>query len=281
MSRRATFWCATPRGSRPGPSAPGWDGDRGARAARLGGRLAEDPTRIARELALTKQGTEFLLYNWECLEAIVQSEGRWTEPQRDLAYDLLGVPHVVRMGTVKVPAGDDTAALRTLVVREIERLRISLPRLELEDAAERARAVEGVPTPPDAETLRLKSAASRAHTRLKWAEVTFDKLRRGADPSSLIDSETGRPIEAGPQPVAAPKAVPSPPRAAAASARPDPAAAPAPAPTKPIGKPLPYPEECTPETQELLGLLWETFQQHSEAGTLPPMPPTGAAPPAH
>jgi hypothetical protein len=255
-----------------------WDDDRRASADRLGGRVRKDPRRIAQELASTPHGTEWLLYNWEGLGDSLRSNGRWTEPQRELAYDLLGVAEVLRPGSVKVPAADDAPALESLVEREIERLRDRLPRLITQARAAQVRAARGVPTEPDAETRRLRSDASRAHRRLKWAKATLDALRGGADPSTLVDPETKRPIEAWDEH----------PRAAA---RPAQSAAAPPPKVKvpdswaevdaacPAREMPPIPEGLSPEMQEMFAVGFELVESAKESGELPDLLNAAAQPP--
>jgi hypothetical protein len=251
---------------------PEWDIDRRAGAARLGGRIRRDPERISLQLAATKHGTEWLLSTWQRLGDCLRSNGRWTDDQRELAFDLRGVPLVLREGSVKVPAADDQAALARLVEREIALLQASQSRRAIDDQARRKRAARGAAGEPDSETRRLKSNASRAFGRLKWAEATFDKLRRGASPSSLIDPETNRPIQPAPPPTAAPHAAPK----NGATAPPEPTSAA----DQPVPKPPSFPPGCPPDGRAMLGLVWATLQEFKEAGKLPIVPPTGAGPPA-
>jgi hypothetical protein len=249
-----------------------WDSDRRGSADRLGGRIRNDPRRIADELATTAHGAAWLLFNWEGLGDSLRSNGRFTEPQRELAYDLLGIPEVLRPGSVKVPAADDAVALGGLVEREIERLNGKLLLLATEDGAARRRAIRGVPTEPDSETRRLRASASRSHGRLKWAKATLDALRRGADPATLIDPETKLPIESwGPSQGATAKPGPtSGPQATATAAGPRvPASWAEVSAARPARDVSPIREELPPETRQDVSLLRELMLAAQESGQIP------------
>src|SRR5262249_899036 len=85
-----------------------WDEDRRLEAGRLAARLARAPAQTSRLLRRTKQGCELLIERWEGLERVLREAGTWTDPQRALALDLLGVPAELRAGTTAVdpPPGE-------------------------------------------------------------------------------------------------------------------------------------------------------------------------------
>src|SRR5258708_7623493 len=79
-----------------------WDQDRRLEAEDLAARLRRDPARNARKLQRTRQGCELMIERWEALERILCETGTWTEAQRSLALDLLGVPPELRDGDTAV-----------------------------------------------------------------------------------------------------------------------------------------------------------------------------------
>src|SRR5262249_59418306 len=92
-----------------------WDADRRLAAEQLAAKLAKDPAQTSRLLRRTKQGCELLIERWEDLGRILREVGGWTDPQRGLALDLLGVPAELRDGTTAVdppPCEADAVAFR-------------------------------------------------------------------------------------------------------------------------------------------------------------------------
>ena len=119
---------------------------------------------------------------------------------------------VDRLGPGQVPAGHDVAGIQALCAREIKRLETRVV-LELEGREKRARAKARLGLPvagSDTITRRIKSNLSRAHKRMVWAIETFERLRRGVAPATIIDPETGRPLQ-DPAPAASPTAQEQPP----------------------------------------------------------------------
>src|SRR5262249_21687812 len=69
-----------------------WDEDRYQQALDLSAGLKTDPARASQRLRSFKQGAELLIERWESLAGSLERNGGWTEGQRRLALDLLGVP---------------------------------------------------------------------------------------------------------------------------------------------------------------------------------------------
>jgi hypothetical protein len=248
-----------------------WHDDRTREANRLGARLAAEPSQVKDQLEETLHGANWLLYRWRALrDEAVENQGL-DESQRQLAFDLLGVPVTGRRGTTRVPAGNDVEGIEALCAREIRRLETRVV-LELEgrDTRARAKARRGLPVvASDAATRRVKSNESRARKRLMWAYETFNSLRMGVALEMIIDPETRRPLR--------------PAAAAPAQAEPPPAAAPEPPPAPAEADPVPLPDDVAGEKKELLLLMGATLRDLFRAGLLKPpaAPPDAAAvPPA-
>jgi hypothetical protein len=147
-----------------------WHDDRTREANRLGARLASDPSQVKDQLEESLHGANWLLYRWRALrDEAVENQGL-DDSQRQLAFDLLGVPVTLRRGTTRVPAGDDVEGIKALCVREIRRLetRVALE-LEGRDTRARAKARRGLPVvASDAATRRVKSN-SPCHLRVPRA----------------------------------------------------------------------------------------------------------------
>jgi hypothetical protein len=167
-----------------------WDDDRRTEVYALAERLPKAPQRVAHLLEQSLQGAEFCIERWVGLRDSVEANGRLTEPQRQRAFDLLGVDLLARDGTKRVPAADDAAGLLALVERQEKRLKDRINgELRSRDERARERAKRGLPTVQDAETKRVRSNFSRASRRLKWATEMFWQLRQDLALGVPLDPE--------------------------------------------------------------------------------------------
>ncbi len=171
-----------------------WDHDRRMAVEELGARLAKDPARVAWSLRGCTQGADWLIERWEALGTILKNTGTWTEEQRRLAFDMLGVAPALREGSDAVPPPDDVPGMAALVAREVERLRArqeeALDRL---DRTRRAMAADGMPLEEDAATARLRkyegscrrafNAARAELLRLREAKAAPEPSKAGPPPS--------------------------------------------------------------------------------------------------
>ena len=175
-----------------------WEDDRCEQIDKVVERLSEKPLSVSRTLQRSKQGTDLLLSFWEGLEEVLQTNQAWDEPQRQLAFDMLGVRPELRSGSKRVPSGTNVPALQALVDRERKRLQTKLEHLLIpQDKLDQESARCGIPThQPDSETRRLRSNQARAQRRVTWALDTFLKIRQGLPPAQVIDPETRRTLPA-------------------------------------------------------------------------------------
>jgi len=210
---------------------PRWADDRREYSEKLGQRIGKAPCRIAGELGRSKYGALYLIDRLTSLGESIASNGCLDDVQRECLFDHLGVDHVFRNGSQKVPAGSDGPGLAAVVAKEKSRLLTKLEReLDARDLQEQAAARLGIVRFRDQETRNLRGDQTRADRRVKWALRTLADVRAGVDPATLIDNETGRPIDPrdpdSPAPEAAkpkpappePPTAPSPEAAAAAVA---------------------------------------------------------------
>jgi hypothetical protein len=178
-----------------------WDDERRLEAEKLAADLARKPAVGSRQLQWTKQGCDALLERWRGLERTLRAKGGWTEEQRSLALDLLGVPKVLRDGaTVLDPApGVEALDLRQQVVRqEIERLeRIRAERLHELDEAEQALAEQGA-GPPDPTLILLMRLEAACQRRLQWAKNQFKNGRHDYEPWASTPLRPGRDLRKTP-----------------------------------------------------------------------------------
>jgi hypothetical protein len=122
-----------------------WDHDQTQRALDLRAKLLRDPTRTVHALRGFKQGAEVMISDWDGLRAMAAAGADWGEDQRDLAWSLLGVAPILRLGSKRVPPAGDPAALVALAEREIAALRtLKADRLDGQDEQDQADAVIGL-----------------------------------------------------------------------------------------------------------------------------------------
>jgi hypothetical protein len=253
-------------------AGPCWEVDAKARAQRLAAKLPSDPARVAWELECTRQGTLLLIYHWNCLGDAIANNSGLDDGQRALAFDLLGVPQVLRNGSRQVPPGSDAPALAALVARETARHQANLDTvLNDRDQSEQAWVMMNVVRHPDTTTRQLRSDEARAYKRMVWATETLKQIRKGVNAATIIDPATRNPLDpnadaprrAGRAPNAKAKAAPAAPPPTPTSPSPPPptetesSSSP---PTPPLNMP-PYPEACPEEMKESLMVFAETFNQ--------------------
>jgi hypothetical protein len=227
-----------------------WDDDNEERIDKLGSRLAADPYNVQRALARCKHGALYLVGKWTLMAEAVESNGGLDNLQIQTCYDLLGIEHVYRNGSRQVPEATDLESLRGLFAREIGRHRGNLERtLNARSDSEKEMAQLGIVKRRDTETRAIRSDLNRARRRFSWAMETLQRLQNGADASTIIDPDTGKPVAAGPPASAVPE-----PRPAAAPPAPALSAtvtvtAPPPPATAPSLPPLP--EGCSDEDKDM------------------------------
>jgi hypothetical protein len=77
-----------------------WDIERQQEANKVGSRLARQPRATFQALQDTKQGVSYLLENWGFVADCVQTNNALNDAQREVVFDLLGVPHAQRLWAI-------------------------------------------------------------------------------------------------------------------------------------------------------------------------------------
>ena len=167
-----------------------WEDDRKKAVEDLAARLPKEPSRVVRALRQSRQGADWLLERWEGLDESLRSLGGWDEAQRRLAFDLLGVPLELRLGSTRVPPPADAEGLAGLIRREVARLRDDRDAVldELDDA-ERSMAVLGMPLDEDATTARLRRYEASCRRAMNWAHSELRRLKSDASPAPKTPAE--------------------------------------------------------------------------------------------
>ena len=216
-----------------------WDADRRRQADELAARLAREPHAVARRLEATRQGVELMLDLWRGLAASLERHATWTDAQRSLALDLLGVRPEFRDAETPVdPAGGDALEIRRgVIAAEIARLEAlrdgALADLDASDRA-LAEATVGAELTRPLQLLHRYEMAAQRRQQAAWRKL--DAARADRAPAAAPK----------PAPPPAPRPPPRPPparagpRAAADDpARPGAGADPAVAPAQPPPAPRP------------------------------------------
>jgi hypothetical protein len=193
-----------------------WDQDRRLEAEDLAARLRRDPARNAVKLQRTRQGCELMIERWEALLRILQQTGTWSEPQRSLALDLLGVPLELREGETAVDPpllttsfANDGPAFRFQVAKdEVMRLsKLKDETLDPLDAEERAIAEAGIGaemSPALQRLHRYQSACSRRFSKALKYFTDRDRQRAPAEASVAPEPPPTPPPAPAPRPVSDP-----------------------------------------------------------------------------
>jgi hypothetical protein len=200
-----------------------WDQDRRLDAEDLAARLRRDPSRNALKLQRTSQGCALMIGRWEALGRILRETGTWTEAQRSLALDLLGVPPELRDGETAVDPPlsttrvNDGPAFRYQVLKD-EMIRLTALKAEILDpldADERAVAETGIGaemTPALQRLHRYESACSRRyHKALKYF-LDRNRKRAPTETPRAPEPRQAPPPDPDPDPVPipAPRTAPDP-----------------------------------------------------------------------
>ncbi|WZO98983.1 hypothetical protein EP7_000574 [Isosphaeraceae bacterium EP7] len=157
-----------------------WRDERKAEAAKLGKTLAGCPDEVASRLSTTSAGCEWLGVRWRALGKVLEKKGFWTDEQKSLALDLMGVSAEVREmdSPLDAPEGIDAAIyLRELVESELESL--SMRQEESLDAIDddlREATSLGLIAVDDPTLVLLRRYETASFRRQRWA---LDMLRKG------------------------------------------------------------------------------------------------------
>ncbi len=211
-----------------------WEEDRRIAAEKLGANLAHDPCAVALALQQTSQGCDWLLERWHRLVRALDYNGGWTDDQRRLALDMLGMARELRDGIMPlVPEHDKEALLarKSAVRKEIRRLERREEVLDARDLAEQRAVVAGEAAEADTDLALLRRYEAACHRGQQWALKQLKEGRHGVNTHHLplpttpsppaLDENSLPPVSGGapgPEEEAPPRTVEEPPRAIAGRA---------------------------------------------------------------
>ena len=181
-----------------------WDGDRRRDAATLADGLARKPQVVADRLAATPHGCDLMIDLWKGLRASLDRHKTWTDNQRSLALDLLGIHPDLRDADTPVDptVGDDFSTRMHVVDGELARLAIARKRTVGLDECERAMAEQTLGAEFTKPVQLLDRYERNAHRRYQLAMKALRASQSG-------ESSETKPIPAATAPKPAPKVEPS------------------------------------------------------------------------
>jgi hypothetical protein len=178
-----------------------WDSDRREYVENLINNLSKDCERIRSALQKSKQGAELLVERFEDLLGILKTTGTWTEVQRHMALDLMGVPAALRQGYYRLPPDADAQVMAALAQSEIDRLRSKIDTvLTPKDNRERRDARQGIPHEEDAVSRRHRRGYADAKRNLRQAYAMLKEMRASASPRTGTDTAANTGTAQAPSP---------------------------------------------------------------------------------
>jgi hypothetical protein len=192
-----------------------WEQDRQLVVEDLAARLARDPSRVVRKLLQSSQGTDWLRQRWQALARNAEANGIWDEPQRSLAFDMLGVPGTLRACYPLLPPDADGPTLAALARSEIAALdHDTADHLNDLDEFDQHVASEGLGFDTSAPAILLRRYELAAWRIFRWAEDELKYKRKrilmGIDAAFQPSSNSFVPLAPEPEPCREPEPAPSP-----------------------------------------------------------------------
>jgi hypothetical protein len=176
-----------------------WDEDRRLEAEETAVGLSKRPALVRQRLRQTAQGCEWMIERWAYLGGVIEEGGTWSEAQKALAFDLLGVDPVLR--DIPLVEPEETGA--ELAAEQLEALRAyKAEALDELDGFERASAELGLPVTPCPALERLRRYKAACVRRHEWACARLGRPSR--EPVAAED------VPIAPAPVAPPAPAPAP-----------------------------------------------------------------------
>jgi len=166
-------------------AALAWEVDRAAEAAKLGANLRKKPELTRLKLLRTTQGVSWLIDQWRILLDVLDATNTWSDEQRELAADLLGVIPEFRSLESRIRKERTPEELRDLAESQIaelqERQENGLDELNKMD---RALAVTGAAFEVSDDAWRIRRYEQSCWKKYQQAMKELEPLRRTPPRSS-------------------------------------------------------------------------------------------------
>ena len=188
-------------------AALSWHDDRGVYVDALVLRLESDPG-VARALARSRQGVDWLLHTWTGLSDMLLISDKWTDDQISLVMNLMGIRPELRDGYRKDIGGAPHEEQVTLADAQRKNL-LELRKTSLDalDWSARMTAFAGMPMEEDDETKRLRKQESRVKLDYRRA---FETLMQSQAAATAAAAGEPPPPPPTPRPPRKPKPKPDP-----------------------------------------------------------------------
>jgi hypothetical protein len=181
-----------------------WDEDRRLEAEETAVGLSKRPALVRQRLRQTAQGCEWMIERWAYLGGVIEEGGAWSEAQKVLAFDLLGVDPVLR----DIPLVGPEESGAELAAEQLEALRAyKAEALEDLDGFERSAAEVGLPVGRNRALERLHRYEAACFRRMQWASARLRRPSREPVPAEDVTIATAP----APAPPPAPAPAPEPP----------------------------------------------------------------------
>jgi hypothetical protein len=173
-----------------------WDIDQTEAAAELARGLSKNPGLVRVQLSQTPHGAALQVDYWTRLGVAIERAGAWTDAQRHMALDLLGVPPELRepgQTEVDAPPGQDPRAVAKAVVEEqLQLLRDprSVACRQQRDEYQRLLALRGTPAQISKEKRLMERYAGMHARRAEKAMGEFLSLQTARQKGEKSEAPT-------------------------------------------------------------------------------------------
>jgi hypothetical protein len=186
-----------------------WVDERKAEAAKMARSLANRPEETASRLSVSAPGCEWMIDRWRALGLALDKAGEWTDDQKTMALDLLGVAANNRdlPTPLDAPEGADALeSLQALVDGQLDRLH-ARKESSLDDIEDdrREAATRGIFTVDDPGLVLLRRYETASFRRMKWALDLMQKGRSRPGDTGPDKRDFDPPAWRGPNPAAVTK----------------------------------------------------------------------------
>jgi hypothetical protein len=170
-----------------------WDEDRFLEAEVVAKHLGANPPLVVRQLEATSHGCTVMIGRWSRLGEALDANQAWSDAERSLALDLLGLPADLRSGRTPLdpmPGCDPVQALRDLAHAQCDRLAALKSRAhDYLDSHERATAEAGL----SAELTKVGQLITR-YEREAWSRYHWARRVVLGTPSAKADNPLPAPV---------------------------------------------------------------------------------------
>ena len=198
-----------------------WDDDRRLEVEVLAAKLAKTPPEVVERLKRTAHGCDWLIHRWAMLGHIAEMRRPWTDPQRTLAFNLLGTPLEFRDRCEpgeRIDLDNSNNNLASTLARpldlarsQIEALKARRDELEELDELDHAMACADLADESSPELRRLRRYQGALQRQLRWSLAHIENQPTTTTKTPTVYIPAPQPIHASePEPKPEPQLPASP-----------------------------------------------------------------------